>query len=110
MQTPQLESSDSYPGYLSRTIRRYQNARAVVQQIRNGEWAFQYNSLCDLCCVAHRGEREMWVGNGGFFLDVDHSNAFGLIFRHYVWWAAARKARHQEDRRNQFREIPDLSI
>jgi len=97
--------------YITITIRRWKNARAVISQIRNGEWKFRFNPYTRGCCTATRKGVELWVGNGGFFLDVGHSNVFGLIFRHYVWWAAARKARKEEDFRNQMEVyLPDLSV
>jgi len=80
-------------------VSKFKNAKIVIQQLRNGEWEFRYNSLCGHCCTADREGRELWVSNGAWFVDVDDSNAFGLIFRHWIWWAAARKARYQADKR-----------
>jgi hypothetical protein len=71
-------------------IQRFKNARKVVQQIRAGEWVPRYNSLSDKCITAHRGDLKLWIGNGPFFCDIE-DKAFGLFWRHYVWWAAARK-------------------
>lgn len=70
--------------------KQFKNARAVIEQLNNNEWIFDFNSLSEHCCRANRKERELWVANGAFFCDVDEKNCFGLIFRHYVWWAAAR--------------------
>lgn len=81
----------------------------VIGQIKRGEWDFIYNPMTNCCCVARRGIRELWVGNEGFFCDVDGMNAFGLIFRHWVWLAAARKSRQVIDRQNRHLGIPDLS-
>jgi hypothetical protein len=77
-------------------FRRYHwNARTVIRQIRAGEWEFRYNQAASDCFVATRNGREIWVGNGGCFCDLRSGPpAFGLIFRHWVWHAAARKARN----------------
>lgn len=78
----------------------------MIAQIRAGEWTFVYNPLCGMCCTAVRKDLHLWVGNGGFFLDIRimrssdaDQNAFGLILRHYVWWAAARKATSEANRK-----------
>lgn len=97
--------------WLYRFNKRFQNARAVIRQIKNGEWEFRFNELVGHCCTAHRNGRELWVSNGGFFTDVDRSNAFGLLFRHYVWWAAAWSARLKADKKYKLGKkspIPDL--
>lgn len=89
--------------------RQLANARTVVAQLKRGEWEFRYNPFTRHCCTAHRGKLELWVGNGAFFCDIRNKNAFGLILRHWVWWAAARKGRKLEDRKNWRAEVPDLS-
>jgi hypothetical protein len=80
-----------------RLRRHYANSRIAIQQIRSGEWDFRFNDISDTCCTAHRDGLTLWVGNGGFFCEIEGRRAFGLLFRHYVWWAAARKARREED-------------
>lgn len=70
---------------------RWRNARAVVQQIRRGEWEPQLSHPNGQIYVAVRGGRELWLANGGWFCDVDETNAFGLVLRHYVWWCGARR-------------------
>lgn len=96
--------------YIQLTKIRWNNAKIVIQQISDGEWEFNYNPMTGHCCNAIRLNRKLWVGNGGWFVDVDDSNAFGLIFRHYVWWAAARRARLSEDAKHWKSAIcPDLS-
>ena len=85
------------------------NARTVVAQLKRGEWEFRYNPLTHCCCTAHRGELELWVGSGAFFCDIRDKNAFGLILRHWVWWAAARKGRKLEDMKNWRAKVPGLS-
>lgn len=87
--------------------KRLKNANAVIAQLKAGEWEFKYNPISKDCITAHRNGRELWVGNGGFSCDVDESNAFGYLLRHYVWWKAAiwetRKANKEHPR-----EIPTL--
>jgi len=80
-------------------VSKFKNAQIVIQQLKNGEWEFHYNRLVGRCCTAHREGRGLWVSNGAWFVDVDGTNAFGFVFRHWVWWAAARKARLQADKR-----------
>jgi hypothetical protein len=73
-------------------ITRYKNARVVVKQIKQGEWVCHYNSINGKCYIAKRKGVELWIGNGAFFCEIRdvEPSSFGLIFRHYVWWAAAR--------------------
>ena len=90
---------------------RLRNARAVIEQIRAGKWDFQYNPLARCCCTATRGGWELWVGNGAFFCDLRYGEpAFGLILRHWVWHAAARKECARVKAANIPKmEVPDLS-
>ena len=90
---------------------RLRNARAVIEQIRAGEWNFQYNPLTRSCCTATRGGWELWVGNGAFCCDLRYGEpAFGLILRHWVWHAAARKECARVKVANIPKmEVPDLS-
>ena len=91
--------------------KQLKNANAVIAQLKAGEWEFEYNELCNKCCTASRNGYELWVGNGGWFCDVDDENAFGLLLRHYVWWRAAvwetMKA-NKEYRRKAIDRIPTL--
>jgi len=47
--------------------------------------------------TARRENYRLWLANGPFFCEIDEFNeekckpAFGFIWRHYVWWAAARR-------------------
>ncbi len=75
-----------------RKVSKFKNAKAVIKQLKDGEWKFRYNVLSGKCLTADRGDDELWVGDGASFTDVNESNAFGLVFRHWVWWAAARGA------------------
>lgn len=77
---------------MSLFMTRYRNAKKVVGQIRRGEWWPRFNPYTHCHLVATRGGLELWIGNGPFFCDIriDGQPAFGLVWRHYVWWAAAR--------------------
>lgn len=79
-------------------IKCWHNARTVVQQIKKGEWVPRFNPLNGSHLVAERDGLALWIGNGCWFCDMYQSNpAFGLVFRHYVWWAAARKLKAGAD-------------
>tara|TARA_R100000951_G_scaffold22085_1_gene18337 strand:- start:2675 stop:2974 length:300 start_codon:yes stop_codon:yes gene_type:complete len=83
--------------------RQWLNAKYVVEQLKNDEWVFRYNSLSDKCCTAKRNDVELWVANGAWFCVIKTDpKAFGLIFRHYVWWAAAR--RKTKEANNKFKK------
>ena len=80
---------------------RFNNARKVIEQIRNGEWKPQYNSLTRGHETANRGSLQLWLGNGSFFCEITQEGkrpAFGLVWRHWVWWAAARKLKVDADK------------
>lgn len=79
-------------------LRRYKNSRIAVQQIRAGEWVPKYNSISREHITAHRGCLELWIGNGSWFCDIERDMYFGLFWRHYVWWAAARKLKRNADK------------
>lgn len=86
---------------------RFRNARAVIAQIRAGEWKFHYNPIARRCLTATRGGKVLWVGNGPFFCDMrDGEPAFGLILRHWVWYAAVRKERARVKAAN----IPNMEV
>lgn len=72
-------------------VERWKNSRAVIGQIRAGEWVPLWNRLDCSYITAERDGKALWLGNGPFFCDVSNLNAFGLLLRHYVWYAAARK-------------------
>lgn len=93
---------------IEQTIHHWKNAQAVIKQIKNGEWILRWNPISNEHLTAKRvnghsscEKDELWLGNGGFFVDVNNKNAFGLLFRHYVWWAAARKFKARADRKHQ---------
>ena len=100
---------------LQRFTLRFINAKNVIRQIRNDEWIPRWNEHCDAHLTAFRGEYRLWLGNGASFCEVTFQDkdsepgAFGLIWRHWVWWAAARKLKSDADRKKQsMREIPKL--
>lgn len=76
-------------------IHNYKNARAVVEQIRRGEWVPRYNPLANDFLIAEKDGYELWLANGSFFCDINDVNIFGYIFRHYVYYAASRKLRSE---------------
>lgn len=94
--------------FVSVFLARLRNARNVVRQIKKGEWRPIYNTSYDGYLKAERDGYRLWPGNGSFFCEVDEFNgvqckpAFGLIFRHYVWFAAARKLRSNANAKTHF--------
>ncbi|WP_330926321.1 hypothetical protein [Candidatus Sororendozoicomonas aggregata] len=85
-------------------VRQYKNARAVIKQIKDGEWEFQWSQRSRQVYTATRDGYELWVANGPFFLDAkdpdgSEQNAFGFIFGHWVWFAAVRKAKKEAVRK-----------
>lgn len=100
---------------LQRFILRFNNAKNAIRQIRNGEWTPRWNDISEAHLTASRGEYRLWLGNGAYFCEVtlqdkdSEPGAFGLIWRHWVWWAAARKLKSDADQKKQsMSEIPKL--
>jgi len=86
-------------GPLQRFVRRYRNANTAIAQIRNCEWVPKYNPISREHLTAHRGDLELWIGNGPIFCEIKGPQRyFGLFWRHYVWWAAARWMKTKADR------------
>jgi hypothetical protein len=81
---------------------KFQRSRLVIQQIKNGEWIPEYNNISGDHLTAHRNGVELWIGNGACFCDIEQANVFGYVFRHYVWWAAARKLKKYADRNKKY--------
>lgn len=89
--------------YIENTKIRWANSRKVVGEIKRGEW--ECERVID--GIVYKIQRKsdgliLWVANGPFFLAKDHgfakrNNIFGYIFRHYVWWAAARKLKKNKE-------------
>lgn len=80
-------------------IRYLKNTKLVIGQIRNGEWIPRINGCDGQIYSAHRNRHKLWLANGPFFCEVIEidgvrcKKAFGIILRHVVWWAGARKLR-----------------
>jgi hypothetical protein len=99
---------------------KWQRARLVVKQLRSGEWTPVFNKYSDAHITAERNDCELWIAAGPWFLDIiqydKNTNAFGLIFRHYVWWAAARKFKrdadfnHKKKCSGKIKDLVDLSL
>ncbi len=83
--------------FMCNIVRYFRNACKAIIQIRQGEWLPCWNSISREHLTATRGNLTMWIGNGGWFCDIDESNYFGLICRQWVWWAAARKLKKSAD-------------
>ncbi len=85
---------------MSRFLQRFENAKKAIAQIRAGEWEPRWNPFSNECLNAHRGDLELWIGNGPFFCEIQGpipGAYLGLLWRHYVWWAAARKLKRDAD-------------
>jgi hypothetical protein len=69
-------------------IDNFKVAHAVVKQLRNEEWDFEWNSIAGCYCTAKRNGKELWVSNIiilGWFADSHpETNLFGYFWRHYV--------------------------
>ncbi|QHQ14555.1 hypothetical protein GMW39_00840 [Pectobacterium parmentieri] len=91
--------------FISNFVLRFKNARKVINQIKAGEWVPRLNTTDGEHYTAHREGRMLWIANGAFFCDLKEPDdyedlmAFGLIFRHWVWWAAARKLKADADKK-----------
>ena len=70
----------------------YLRAKKVVAQIHKGDWVGRYNPHSrSTLTIKNREGTEIWVGNTSFDCHVhnsDATNAFGFIYRHWVWWVA----------------------
>lgn len=87
----------------------YRNAKKAVAQIQAGEWVPKYNELSRSHLYAIRGDLRLWIGNGPWYCDID-TGYFGFAWRHYVWWAAARKIKRDSDfaMMKEIRRVPIL--
>lgn len=77
---------------------KLRNALTAIRQIRAGEWVPRYNPISNCHLTAHRNGMELWLGNGAFFCEITPGCYFGLVWRHLVWWAAAKRLRDTADR------------
>lgn len=90
-------------------IQRYHNAKKVVAQINAGLWKPETNSIAGKHYTAiGPNNAELWI-TGPFYITIYRSNPcpFGLFWRHYVWWFAARKLKNDADNSTK-RKIPIL--
>lgn len=101
--------------FLSNFLLRFKNARIAIQQIRNGEWKPVWSEFSAEHLTAVRGDMRLWIGNGAFFCEINRGDkdsgpgALGLVWRHYVWWAAAWKFKRKADRQEKGKkEIPTI--
>lgn len=92
--------------------KRWNNCQALISQVKRGEWVPVYNKYAGECLTAVRGDNTLWIGNGSFFYDVNGSNAFGLILRHYAYMRT-RAVRVEAKRIKKAHEVsrtPDLRV
>ncbi len=75
-------------------MNKRQRAFLVVKQLKNDEWDFIWDEDRSTSFFACRNDLKLWVGNGGFFTDINEANVFGYLWRHYVYWFAAIKKRN----------------
>jgi len=73
-------------------ILKYKNARKCIDQINNGEWVPSVHANNGIYTSAFRKDKELWLAYGAFFCEISEpAPHFGWLWRHYVWWVAARK-------------------
>ena len=74
---------------IKKLIHQYKNVKVVIEQINRGEWELNDGHECILV----RKRFKLWIDDGPFFCDFykpHRPNAFGWIFRHWVWFAGVR--------------------
>ena len=86
-------------------IKQYRNAKKAIKQIRAGEWTPKYNRISKAHLTAFRDGKELWIGNGAWLCEISGGRYFGL-WRHYVWWAAARRMTREADK--SYREMNEI--
>ncbi|MFP1749211.1 hypothetical protein [Lonsdalea quercina] len=99
--------------FFSNFALRFRNAKVVINQIKSGEWS-EKDLFSGVLYAVYRDGRKLWLANGSFFCDLvdpetnEHIGAFGLIWRHWVWFSAARKLKRDTERRARKIRIPEL--
>lgn len=94
---------------LEAMMNNYQRAKKVIQQFKNNEWKFQYNKHSREALTADRGSLVMWCGNGGFFTNIrNDKNTFGMILRHWVYWAGIRPKKIKFEKNYIGKELMDV--
>lgn len=71
----------------------YLRAKKVVGQINNGDWTADYSERNDAVYTIKNNGVEIWVCSGGFNCKIhrpDEVDAFGLFWRHWVWFSAQK--------------------
>lgn len=102
-----MEATPVAQGPVDCGVRQYRNAKACIAQIKRGEWKPLYNPISKRHLCASRNGLELWVGNGAWFCEIN-GGYFGLLWRHWVWWAAARKMTRNADRNMRQKNMPVL--
>lgn len=98
---------------IKRLQQQYRNARAVIEQMKRGEWEFkghyQYEWSPEFkCYTAVRNGVELWVANGGFFCGVRDKPWELGICGHLVWHFGAKQAVRTLERKMR-REPSDMT-
>ena len=88
----------------------YRNAKACIAQMKRGEWIPEWNLFDRSYIRAERNGMNLWVGNGPWFVDIDDKNYFGLLFRHWVWYAGAWKLRYAKKPKIEVPVLDDSAI
>lgn len=86
----------------------WNNAKTLIQQVKDDEWEFKYNEYGECCITAHRHRRELWVGNGPIGLQIDKKNTFGSFLSYYVWYSGVNKKRKECNKKYKGSGIPRL--
>lgn len=96
-------------------IQRFKNAHKIIAQIRANEWEPVYSDRSNCCVAACRENLHLWLSGDSWFCDIVDDNlrdmrCFGLFWRHYVWWAAARhlKAEANNKYKKRYNQVPVL--
>ena len=81
-------------------VGNYRRAKQVIAEIKQGLWVPRYNNLMDTHPTAYLNGHALWLSNGPAFCDIEDLNAFGYLFRHWVWFAAAGKLYRDANKAN----------
>ena len=101
--------------WIENFIQRYKNAKKIIEQIKRSEWIPDYNYISQEHLTADRDGLILWIGNGSFFCEIEKNKYnpldqkyFGLFWRHYVWWSAARRLKKDADKK--FNKLKDNKV
>lgn len=93
--------------------RQYLTARKVIAEIKNGEWISEY-LIDEKCYLVTKGDFTLWLANGPWFCDLEWNrnsvdseciNAFGLLFRHWVWHCGAKQLKRKYELANKVKKV-----